>query len=722
VNPGSSRGSAGLSPFVLCRLLIGLRLRLWRNRLRGGPNRSTARLAALMGVLVPVAYLGLFANAFQSLARAGGGGEGGALALVCTAIALASGAFKIAGREAVTGGGGESELLLARPVALPALVLARSLAGVVTDLYDALFLLPVLGAAALVWGLGAPALLLAALCSALVQVAVSAGAQAVQILVVRLVPVRGRRLVWTACALAAAAAMAALWMAGSGVLRDPAGTARALIEHQPWLEWLPGAWIAAPLQALRQGGAVEAAGPLAALLAMSAGTLALAWWLASLCARRGWEPAGPPWQAGARAGAGGRRSGLSLFQKDWRVFTRDRTRLVIFLAMPVLFVGMQVFGSAGWRWLSQDAVRLALLAYSLAAYAATFGPLQHMGAEGRAFWILHAAPVPIGRLLAAKAAFWTCLVAALAAAVYLLLIALSGVGFGWQTTGLLALVVAGAATVAFLAVGLATEVADLSDERRPAVGIGTTYLFMLVAGLFNAALLQPGPDRLRALLLYLLAAGAAWSAGVSRARVVFDAEATARPSLSPTIGALGAVLLFLGERATRVAAAALDTDAGGWVQLPFVAAIGAGLLAHRWRNRRAATGTGGAGRAAAAATALGALGALLLRALGPALLAPAPVAVQLTRALVEEVTLRGLFQVGLAPLGSALPRRLGAAAASALAAWSVSPQPFTGLGVLGALLPAVTMGATGRLWAALITRALLEGATVWLVSRPPGLI
>jgi hypothetical protein len=696
---------------ALCRLLIGLRLRSWRNRLKGGPNVGTARLATLIGLLVPAAYLGLFVSAFQVLGQQGPGAERGGLALACTAIALASCALKIAGREAVTGAGGENEFLLARPVSLPSLVLARGLAGAVTDLYDALFLLPVLAAAALAWGLGPVALALAAVCSVLVQIAVSATAQGAQILAVRLLPPGGRRLFWTACALAAALAMASLWMAGSAVLRDPAGMSGFLGEYRRWIEWLPGAWIAAPLTALRAGAPLAAAAWLSALLIGSTMALTLASALAALCARRGWEPAGAPWAAGLPDRPDQRRSGLTLFRKEWRVISRDRTRLITFLAMPALFVGLQVFGSAGWTWLSGDVTRVGLLAYSLAAYAATFGPLQHMGAEGPAFWILHTAPLSMGRLLAAKAAFWTCLVAALAGSVYALLIALAGLPVGAEALGLGALLIAGAATVAFLAVGLATEVADLSDQRRPAVSIGTTYLFMLVAGLFNAALLQSGLDRWRALLLYLLAAAAAWGAGVARARLLFDAEATRRPALSPTLGAVGAVLLFLGERASRMAAAALDPQAATWAPLPWIALVGAGLVVHRWRNRSAAPWRGGPLAAVGQATALGVLAALAARMFGPPASTIVP-AVLLVRALVEEVAVRGLFQAGLTGAMATGARRLAVTGASVLAAWSVSGQPLSATGALAAVAPALTMAATGRLGAALLTRGLIEAAAL----------
>ncbi len=694
--------SGGLSPLGLCRLLIGLRLRLLRNRLAGGPQVATARLAALVGLLVPLAYLGLFATAFEVLGLTGGVAvQGRAVALVATAIALSSCALKIAGREAVTGMGGESAFLLTRPVSLSSLVLARGLAGVATDLYDAFFLVPILAAAAVAWNLGLAGFLLAAVASVFVQMAVTAVALAAQILVVRLVPPGRRRLLWTAGALTAAAAMAGVWMGGSAVLRAPAAPAQLLAE-QAWIGRLPGGLIAAPLVALREGAPLRAAGALLVLAAGSAAALALSWTLARLCARGGWEQADAPWVGGARPAGSGAR--LTLFGKDWRLFRRDPVRLAAFLAMPLLFVGMQVFGSAGWSWLRGDATRVALLAYSLAAYAATFGPLQHMAAEGRAFWILRTVPVPLGRLLAGKAAFQTSLVAGMAAAVYLLLALLAGVPAGAAAVGLGLLVVAGAAVVSWLAVGLAAEVADLSDERRPGVGIGTTYLFLLVAGLFNVALLQPSPDRLRALLLYLIAAGTAWTAGVERAALAFDAEATRRRVLSPTVGALAAVSLFLGERATTSLTATLGGAEVAWAQLAWMVLVGLAALAHRRRSPPSVPPRGGALRAGVLALGVGLLGALAVQLSGLVRPVDLPLAALLTRALAQEVVVRGVFQAGLARPQDGGSRRVAVAAVSALVAWSAGAGPTC----IAAVAPAAVAALTGRLWPALVTRALLE--------------
>ena len=266
--------------------------------------------------------------------------------------------------------------------------------------------------------------------------------------------------------------------------------------------------------------------------------------------------------------------------------------------------------------------------------------------------------------------------------------------------------------VSFLAVGLAAGVADLSDERRPSVGIGTTYLFMLVAGLYNVALLQSGPEGVRALLLYGISASVAWITGSRRASNLFDAEAAGRATLSPTVGALSVVMLFLGDRAVRLLAGAVGVEELLWAQLPWVALVGGGVVLHRLRRS-------GPAKAAHPGLALGYASALgLLGGIGAQLFEVAPVrtvaAAMLlaTRALVEEVAIRGVIQAGLAPATDSRTARSSSALAvglSVLAAWSVSAAPFAPTGVAAAIAPALTFWLTGRLWASLLTRGLIEG-------------
>ena len=83
--------------------------------------------------------------------------------------------------------------------------------------------------------------------------------------------------------------------------------------------------------------------------------------------------------------------------KDLRLIVRDRSQLLALIAMPVIFIGVQVFGAAGWGWSTANLGRISCLAYSLALYMGTIGPLTHMQAERRAFWILRTVPVPLSQ-------------------------------------------------------------------------------------------------------------------------------------------------------------------------------------------------------------------------------------------------------------------------------------------------------------------------------------
>ena len=218
----------------------------------------------------------------------------------------------------------------------------------------------------------------------------------------------------------------------------------------------------------------------------------------------GWEEAGAIW---AEVAAGPRRQRLpTAATKDLLLIARDRPQLLALVAMPILFVGIQIFGAAGWTWSTGSLPRVSCLAYSLALYMATIGPLAHMQAERRAFWILRTVPVPLGRLLAAKARAWALIVGATAALVFTPLSFAMPAVSGLARLGAGLMVVGGAAAMSFLAVAMAASGADLSDEQRSAVGPGTIYSFLLVGGLYNFVL---GGDLPRAAgaLLYLFLIG-----------------------------------------------------------------------------------------------------------------------------------------------------------------------------------------------------------------------
>ena len=276
-----------------------------------------------------------------------------ALALVTGTIAFGSLAAKAASSEAVRAGSPENEFLLARPVSLPALVAARGLADAVTD--------PVGGAVSAAGadrgarrsgGWAPSAWPLAAAISLLVQIAISMLAYAIQLAVVRYVPAGAAAdRLDGACAWSAALALATLWMLGTWVLRAPAALAT-----QRRRRWAPVSRSrrragGAPLAALVRGEPGHAVGGArGARLAAVAAALLLA------VARR--APGRDARLGGGRRGLGGgdARSASpparlpTAATKDLRLIVRDRSQLLALVAMPVIFVGVQIFGAAGWSW------------------------------------------------------------------------------------------------------------------------------------------------------------------------------------------------------------------------------------------------------------------------------------------------------------------------------------------------------------------------------------
>src|SRR6185312_13562619 len=364
----------------LARLLLRARLRSFRNGLRLRGRVRTPLLIATAALLTAAAYVGLFAQSFAVVvATVGPAAQAAALGTVAGLVAFGSWAAKAASSEALRAGSPENEFLLTRPITLGALVAGRGAADALTDPMGALFLFPVLFAASLVWGLPPLAWALAAVISVLVQLGISMLAYAAQVALVRVIPAARRRGAWVAMRLVSALALAALWMVGTGVLRDPAGLARRWGTPPGWLRWTPGGFIAAPLGAWARGdraGVVAALGRLA--LAVAA-LVALAIAVARRAGLGGWEEAGASWADAAAAPPAARP--ITAGNKDLRLIVRDRTQLMVLIAMPAIFVGVQIFGAAGWTWSTASLVRVSCLSYSLALYMATIGPLTHMQAE-----------------------------------------------------------------------------------------------------------------------------------------------------------------------------------------------------------------------------------------------------------------------------------------------------------------------------------------------------
>ncbi len=721
----------------LAALLARFRFRhLWNAFLHSRRSRRL-RLVAFLGVVAPVAYAALFVQAFANVESLATPREAtAALAVVAGAIVLAGLAAKAASSDATLAGSPENELLLTRPVALETLVLARCLAGAATDLFGALFLFPVLVAAAIAWELGAAAYLAAAATSVTVQIGVLACAQAVQIAIVRFVPARRRRAVWVALSLASAATMAALWMVGASILRAPETFILRLKGASHLVLSSPAGLISAPLAVLRDGGGAWAAAvALLATCAVTAAAVATAWLVSRHAGMHGWEEAGAPWaevSAGpGRADRPGRRPPrpLTMTTKDLRLIVRDRSRLVTLLALPIIFIGVQTFGAAGWSWSTGSVQRVALLTFSLCAYMATLGPLAHMQAERHSFWILRSVPVSMGRLMAGKARAWSGILAAVAAVTFVGLVAGVPGATPGEVVGFGALVVGGIVGVACLAIAVACDTADLTDPQRAAVGPGTVYLFLLVSGLFNVVIAGEAEARVRGVLLYAFAVYAYWLTGMERATECLDPEARRQRSVRPGDGAAFALVLYLGQRVTEAAVVATAGPAADAAPAAgaFILAVGfaAAVYLLRRPSPRRKSGASAIARWSLPASLLGialAAGAagMAARAVGRQTVAAPPFEIEFllmaaAAVLIEELVFRGIIHRALAERWSRHPQGRLLALVLATGAAIAATVSWSGgrLAVIQVMVAALVYHLTGRLSAAWLSRAaFLAGAAL----------
>jgi len=719
--PGAAVLPDAVGVLRLASILIRFRLRTMRNAFRArGRGRSTL-FATVIGVATGLAYVGLFTQAFSVMAHTVDWfGQVAVLSLVTSTIGFGSLAARAASSEAVRAGSPENEFMLARPVALEVLVPARGLADAVVDPVGALFLLPVLISAGVVWRLGALGWPLAIVISMLTQIAISMLAYAVQLAVVRYVPAGRRRMMWTLLRLVAAMSLATLWMLGTWVMRTPAALATSVRAIGPVCLFSPGMLVTAPLAALARGNPVQAAKMLFTLAMAVAFTI----WLAVRVARRagmaGWEEAGAVWAEATRAPRLTSRLPTAA-TKDLRLIVRDRSQLLALVAMPVIFIGVQIFGAAGWSWTTGSLERISCFAYSLALYMGTIGPLTHMQAERRAFWILRTVPVPLARLLAAKARAWAVIVGGMAAVVFAVMsLSLHDVPVAARV-GAGLLVTAGAAGMSFVAVAMASAGADLSDETGTAVGPATIYAYLFVGGLYNLVLVEDAVTRAAGLALYMCAGWTYWQAGVEHAGFCLDAEAVRARRVRAADAATMVIVYALGGRALLNAGKSAGQGGEG-VQIALALQLALLVLVAIWAaiylaRRPRAVARAGLARSLLLAAGVGALaGGIVLATRGAHVRLPAlAVAVAALAVLAEEIVLRGVLQ------RSVSTSRLAAAAIStavgvitALLSLSLSAQGAAGVGPIAAVATghaaaAVAYAFTGRVAAAWLARVVLVG-------------
>jgi hypothetical protein len=712
----------------LARILVRFKLRAARNAFRATGRGRRLLVAAGIGVFIAMMYVGLFTQSFSIVATTVDlPGQLAVLALVTGTIAFGSLTARAASSEAVRAGSPENEFFVARPVPLHMLVAARGIADAVTDPVGGLFLLPVLIAATFVWRLGPLAWPIAAAISLLVQIGISTLSYAVQTAVVRYVPGRRRRIAWTFLRMAAALSLASLWMLGTYVMREPAALARGVGAAARVIAFSPSMLVSAPLGALVRNQPGQALLAMLGLAAAVAAAMLLTIAIARRAGMAGWEEAGAVWADAARAPAASRRLPTAA-TKDLRLIVRNQSELLALIALPAIFVGVQIFGAAGWAWTTETLGRVSSFSYSLAVYMGTIGPLTHMQSERRAFWILRTVPVPLGRLLAAKARAWAIILGGVAALVFTILS--FGVGSASVAERIVAgvLVTAGAAGMSFVAVAMASGGADLSDETSTAVGPTTIYAYMFVGGLFNVMLHEDVPTRAAGLLLYAFAAWTYWQAGVEQAEFCLDAEAVRARRLRASHGATMLIIYAVGGRALFQAATKIASVGGtstAWVGYAVLVATlvltGAiGIAAAVYVARRPATPRRSLAVSLLIAGGAAAVDTAVLRAVtGGAGAQPLyVVAALMVSMLVEELVLRGIVQRALSAASrfraAAITVLVGVVSAQLVASsWSTG---VVGVAVLmtSHICGALVYALTGRVAAAWLARAIAIGVAAFV--------
>ena len=748
--------TASIDVFRLASIFIRYRLRSMRNAFRARGRGRTTLFAVVVAVATGLAYVGLFGQAFAVIAKTVDmTGQLAALALVITTVAFGSLAARAASAEAVRAGSPENEFLLARPVSLSSLVAARGLADAVTDPVAGLFLLPVLISAAVVWRIGPIAWPMAIVISMLLQVAISSLAYAVQLAVVRYVSGPRRRVVWTGLRMVAALSLATVWMLGTYVMRAPQALATGVAAVASIVSLSPATLAGAPLAALARGEPFLAVVGLMALAASVGATLLMVIVFARRAGMAGWEEAGAVWAETTPVPPAHARLPTAA-TKDLRLIVRDRSQLLALIALPGIFIGVQIFGAAGWSWTTANLGRISCFAFSLALYMGTIGPLTHMQAERRAFWILRTVPVPLGRLLGAKARAWALIIGGLAAAVFAVMSLSVPHTSAAARLGAGVLVTLGAAGISFIAVAMASAGADLSDDTNTAVGPATIYSYLLVGGLFNLVLVEDVVTCFAGVALYGFAGWAYWQAGVEQAGFCLDAEMVRAPRVRAADGATMLIVFALGVRAL-LGVGKMIADGGVpdvaaqrmmlALQAGLLALIGAAAVLYLRRRPRAMASRRLLSSLLLGAAAGGCVGALLRAAAGPGVALPPEAIVSAAMlVLVQELVLRGVVQramqdhyAGRAARTANVAHvanvarvnwreRFGAAAVSfaagvvATALWlaptALRAPGSTAFAALAALaliqaVAAAVYAATGRLASSIIAHAVIVGVAAF---------
>jgi membrane protease YdiL (CAAX protease family) len=322
------------------------------------------------------------------------------------------------------------------------------------------------------------------------------------------------------CTVFGMAAMVAMYAVAFGRTELPQWYV-ALAEALPW-HWLPPGWAA---------GAAMGHG-VSWLLAGCATAVFAGWVSIQVCAR--WSQGGllvhDGTLAGRRAsgGAAGRWRAFGVLGKDLVLIGRDRALLVQALIMPLFMIGLQLAINPSLGKSALSSVHAAATSVVALGGWVLMSATAALAFEGQALWILAGAPMPLADAIRGKVVMW----AAFATGYAVLGLGAVLVLLPWPgptALGDVAMVLAGMPLLAALAVGIGAAATDpQATVATRKVGIGATYLYMLVLGLFSVTVNLGGVhERLAMLFVLAVVAWAMWQR--LRNRLVYIFEPVDRP-------------------------------------------------------------------------------------------------------------------------------------------------------------------------------------------------
>ncbi len=297
--------------------------------------------------------------------------------------------------------------------------------------------------------------------------------------------------------------------------------------------------------------------------------------------------------AGRRNGASssGRFFPTGIIGKDMRLLLRDRNFLVQALVVPIVLVGFQLMINGGLvDAIGSNFQHAAAFAYGLGSYALTATALGVIAVEGNALWMLYAFPVSLHRIILKKTVLWA------GCALAYTVIALVVCAFTAKRLEAVDIVYAGMACAgvviyAFIAAGLGMLGTDpLETEVKRRLGVGTVYLYMVLAAMFGYAIYAPSWwTQAAQLVLSCLLAYALWQKVSDHAPFLLDPVAKPPAQVSLADGLIAVLAFFVLQGLISLfATLALKLEPGPALTIAFGAsgAIVACLALHAfWRRR-----------------------------------------------------------------------------------------------------------------------------------------